>query len=258
MTTTPEPQAAVTVNEPASTSTGIGLGRAAAGAIENVGVLDLTHITSSEQLDLATDITNVGVVLVRESIAARLGMIPMHNVGAVVAVPDAAKVICQTGNIRLAGEALGAPGHEDEALVLTGAVVITSPVERLAYRSLIVVGALVAPRGSEAALSAASVTGSVSYYSPGSSLRMVLGDERYGREFLGYLQEPLSLVVLGNLSFEPDIPVALLQDKVREITLLGVIRAPEKLLPLVQALTVDNIGVIKGLDDIEPAPASGE
>ncbi len=258
MTTTPEPQTTVTVEEAAPTTTGIGLGRATGGTIENVGVLDLTHITSSEQLDLATHIANVGVVLVRESIAARLGTVPMNNVGAVVTVPDAARVVCQTGNIRLAGEALGAPGHEDEALVLTGVVVISGPVERLAYRSLIVVGALLAPRGSEAALSAASVTGSVLYYSPGSSLRIVLGEERYGQEFLRYLQEPVSLAVMGNLTFEPDVPVDLLQEKVREITLVGVIQAPARLLPLVQALAVDKIGEIKVLEAIEPAPVSAE
>ncbi|HXW79863.1 MAG TPA: hypothetical protein VEJ84_10210, partial [Acidimicrobiales bacterium] len=91
-------------------SRGIGLGQASAGTVKDVGVLDLTHVTSPEQLDLATGISDVGVVLVRDSVAARLGMVPMSEVGVVVAVPDAAKLVRQTGTIRLAGEALGAPG----------------------------------------------------------------------------------------------------------------------------------------------------
>ena len=51
-------------------------------------MLDLTHVTSAEQLDLPTDISDVGVVLVRDSVAGRLGAVPIRGVGALVAVPD--------------------------------------------------------------------------------------------------------------------------------------------------------------------------
>ena len=104
-----------TSDEAESTNSGIGLGQATAGSISSVGVLDLTHVTSPDQLDQATDISNVGVILVRDSVAARLGAIPMQKVGAIVTVPDDGKLVRHTGTVRWTGEALGAPGHEDES-----------------------------------------------------------------------------------------------------------------------------------------------
>ncbi len=258
MTIAPAPSTAIPPAGPAPTSSHIGFGQATAGSIKDVGVLDLTHVTSAVQLDLPTDISDVGVVLVRDSVAGRLGAVPMRGVGAVVAVPDTAEVVRQAGAIRLAGEALGAPGHEDEVLVLAGVLVITTPVERVAYRSVIVVGVLVAPEGSEPALSTISVTGAVSYYRAGAVLRVVLGQETYGREFFGYLEEPVSLVVVGDLTIEPDVPIDLLREKVRGITLIGTIIAPTRLVPLVQVLTVDKLGDIKVLAETEPALAPGE
>jgi hypothetical protein len=220
-------------------------------------VLDLTHVTSPEQLDLATEIADVGVVLVRDSVAPRLGTVPMHGVGVVVAVPDAAKVVRQAGAIRLAGEALGAPGHEDEVLVLAGAVLVTSPVERVGYQAVIVVGLLIAPEGSEAALSTVSVTGVVSYYPTGAVLRMVLGQESYNQEFFSYLDAPVTLVVMGELTIEADVSVDLFREKVRALTIAGTVLAPARLVPLVQALTVDKLGDINVLAEDGPVPAPG-
>ncbi len=245
-----------TSDEAESTNSGIGLGQATAGSISSVGVLDLTHVTSPDQLDQATDISNVGVILVRDSVAARLGTIPMQKVGAIVTVPDDGKLVRHTGTVRWTGEALGAPGHEDEILLLAGVAIITTPVERIAYKSLMVVGVLVAPEGSEQALCAASVTGSVTYYRGSSALRVVFGEERYGREFFDYLPEPVNLVVMGDLFIEADVPVDSVREKVRHISLLGTIHAPASVVPLLQALTPEKLGEIRVLADQEAAVPS--
>jgi hypothetical protein len=247
----------VTSEEAKSTSSAIGLGQATAGSISSIGLLDLTHVTSPDQLDQATDISSVGVILVRESVAARLGTIPMQKVGAIATVPDGAKLVRHAGTVRWTGEALGAAGHEDEILVLAGVAIITTPVERIAYRSLIVVGVLLAPEGSEQALSAASVTGSVAYYPAGAALRVVFGAERYGREFFDYLPEPVNLVVMGDLVIEADVPVDTVREKVRNITLLGTVHAPANVVPLLQALTPEKLGEIRVLTDEPAVPPRG-
>ena len=126
--------------------------------------------------------------------------------------------------------------------------IITTPVERIAYKSLMVVGVLVAPEGSEQALCSASVTGSVTYYRGSSALRVVLGEERYGREFFDYLPEPVNLVVMGDLFIEADVPVDSVREKVRHISLLGTIHAPASVVPLIQALTPEKLGEIAGAD----------
>ena len=55
---------------------------------------------------------------------------------------------------------------ENAALLVTGTLILTSPVHKVAYRQVIVMGLVLAPHGSESALGAGltRVTGSVDYY----------------------------------------------------------------------------------------------
>ena len=90
-------------------------------------------------------------------------------------------------------------------------------------------------------------------------LRVVLGQETYGREFFGYLEEPVSLVVVGDLTIEPDVPIDLFARRYAASP-IGTIIAPTRLVPLVQVLTVDKLGDIKVLAETEPPwrPASDQ
>src|SRR3712207_1855074 len=110
-----------------------------AGKIENVGALDLTGITSADELANITRIKNVGAILIRESLMGKLSSIPMENVGSVVPVPEGDNVRVQTGQIQMSGEAL-AGGSEEDVLVVTGQLLITSPVQQVGYKDLIVSG----------------------------------------------------------------------------------------------------------------------
>jgi hypothetical protein len=62
----------------------------------------------------------------------------------------------------------GGLGAADDVLILTGMLIITSPVTAPVPQRIHVVGSVLAPRGSEAALGSAlaGVTGEVSYYRP--------------------------------------------------------------------------------------------
>lgn len=156
------------------------------GLIRAVPTLDLSHATADELAQI-TGISQVGMVLVPESLASAIWKIPMENVGAVIPVADGARVNVHTGAIKIGGDALADPGDTD-VLVVTGALMLTSPVSKVGYRQIIVTGSVLAPYGSEAALGSAlsRVTGSVEYfpYVEGQNIDMQSGAVRVSGEYL--------------------------------------------------------------------------
>jgi hypothetical protein len=301
------------------------------GVIEDVEILDLTPMTSAEDLAGITRISDVAIVLVPESLMPVAVGIPMDDVAMVVPVPDGAQVRKHTGSLVMGGEALAGPGAEDAVLVVMGTLILTSPVTFVGFRQVVVIGMVLAPRGSESALGAGltRVTGSVDYYpytegqdiqvstgqlrmggealanpagNPGDVLvvagqivvtspapklgyrrivvagqflapresqpvlgpalvvkgqlawysgqpRFFIGKERFGRGFFELVDEPLALALVGRFEFDPDVPPALLREKVGEITLVGKIIAPKQLVGVLQLLTTEKIGVIAVAED---------
>ena len=136
-------------------------------------------------------------------------------------------------------------------MVIVGQFYITSEVTSVGCKEIQVTGQLLAPRGSEAALSGkiSKVTGQVTYYTP--PCRFVFAPETYGKEFLEMLQEPTSLMVFGPLEFENDVTSEVLKAKVKEITAFGPIRAPKRLIPTIQFLCVEVFGPIEASDGDE-------
>lgn len=239
-----------------STTGQVGVGIATAGDIRGMGVLDLLHVTP-EDMERTTSISEVGTVLVRESMAGRVGAIPMYKVGSVVAVPDGGQLVTSMGVVQLTGEALAVTGHEDETFLVVGPLVITTPVERVAYRRLVVVGVLVAPEGSEAALSGVALTGVSAYYPPGAPPRTVIGEESWSREFFEELLAPVTLIVVGEATIEPGVTRELLREKVSSITVVGALRAPKELVPLLQVLSPNKLGEITVLEAEEAGGVAG-
>ncbi|MBO7746235.1 hypothetical protein I8J29_18665 [Paenibacillus sp. MWE-103] len=221
--------------------------------IENLGVLDLTGKTA-EGLAGISLIHNVGLIIVPSSLADAVMRIPQKNVGSTLQLPDetgSGKLKVFTGQISLSGESLAnAGGSPDDILVVAGQALITSHVDAVGYRELIVMGQLMAPKSSESALSGAltRMMGQVFYYK-GDVPRVILGSESYSRAFLELLDKPISLVVLGDCEFEADVDVALMKAKVGELVVLGTIRAPKRLIPLVQLLAETKLGDIVATDD---------
>jgi hypothetical protein len=305
------------------------------GVIRDVAVLDLTPLTSAEDVGGITRISDVAIVLVPEPLMPAVLGIPMDDVAMVVPVPAGVQVREHTGASVMGGEALADPGAEDAALIVTGTLILTSPVPRVSYRQVIVMGLVLAPSGSEAALGAGltRVTGSVDYYpyaegqevkvstgqlraggevlanptggpddvlviagqlivtgqvakvgyrrvvvagqvlaprdsqpvlGPAMTVkgqlvwytgqpRFFLGKERFGRSFFELVDQPLALALVGTFEIEPDVPAALLREKVQEITLLGKLIAPKQLVGVLQFLTTEKLGAITvAEDDHEP------
>ncbi|MGE5530179.1 MAG: hypothetical protein ACM3X6_13715 [Patescibacteria group bacterium] len=220
------------------------------GLIQNIGLLDLTGMKSPDNLKDVTGIKNVGLILVPESLNKALMGVPMECVGCIAPVPEGANVRMQTGITKIPGKVLANPGgREDDILVVTGITVITSPVEKVGYKQLHVIGQLLAPKGSEAALTAGitRLTGMVAYHN--GNPRVFTGDTCFSRDFLELLDAPATLVIMGNCTVERDVPAALLKEKLAGIILMGNLAAPKALLPMLQMLT-EAYGKIVDMDEI--------
>jgi hypothetical protein len=112
----------------------------------------------------------------------------MDDVAMVVPVPDGVQVRDHTGAVVMGGEALAAPEAENAMLIVTGTLVLTSPVPKVVYREVMVMGLVLAPHGSEAALGAGltRVTGSVDFYpaAEDQEVKVSTGQLRVDGEFL--------------------------------------------------------------------------
>jgi hypothetical protein len=126
-------------------------------------VLDLSHLTSPDQMAGISRIEDVAVVVVPQSLAGAYAAISVSDVAGTIFVPDGANVRLHSGAMVAGGDGLGAA---DDVLVVIGMLVITSPVTAPVPQRIYVIGSVLAPRGSEAALGPALAGGSggVSYY----------------------------------------------------------------------------------------------
>ena len=214
--------------------------RRLAGEIRDVALLDLTPMTSAEDLAGITRISDVAIVLVPESLMPAVAGIPMDDVAMVVPVPDGVEVRSHTGALVMGGEALAAPEAENAALIVTGTLILTSPVQKVAYRQIIVMGLVLAPHGSESALGAGltRVTGSVDYYpyAEGQEIRVSTGQLRADGDALANPSGGPDdlLVVAGQLIVTG--PVAKLG--YRRIVVAGQMLAPADTQPVLGPATI--------------------
>jgi hypothetical protein len=149
--------------------------------ISRQAVLDLSHLTSPEDLAAITRIDRVTAVVVPQSLAAAYAEIPSSRVGATIYVRDGerANVRAHTGTLVVGGDGLGGP---EDVLVVVGLLVVTSQVTGTVPQQIHVIGSVVAPRGSESVLgrALAGTTGTVSYYpyAEGQDVKVLAGQVR--------------------------------------------------------------------------------
>ncbi|RYG33783.1 hypothetical protein EON81_17280 [bacterium] len=213
------------------------------GHISDVGMLDLRFAKTPEDLKHIRSISDVGVVLVPDNLAAALSKIKVSDVGTVVRLPSGDNVACHMGQIRMSGEAL-AGGPEGGVLVVVGQFQITSVPSKIGYREIRVIGQLFAPRGSEAVIGPklTEMNGQI-FYLP-TDARMIMGEETISQEFLEYLEDGTTFVVMGELRFDDTVDVPMIRQKIAEIVLMGEIRAPRAVVPILQVITKEKYGEI--------------
>lgn len=217
------------------------------GVVHDVGVLDLRYAKSPEDIKDIRGIHDVGVILISEEAAAALNRIEISDVGSIVTLPANLKINCMTGQIRLSGEALQ-HGDPETILMIVGQTMITDTIQSVGYKEVRIVGQLLAPRDSQAVLSAklTQLTGQVLYIP--SKSRLFMGNESINQEFLELLSEPTPIVVMGNLTLERDVTKDMLKTKIPEIVLMGNVSAPKELATLVNVITVEKMGKIEAYE----------
>lgn len=291
-------------------------------------VLDLSHLTSPDQLAGISRIEDVAVVVVPQSLAGAYAAISVSDVAGTIYVPDGANVRMHSGAMVAGGDGLGAA---DDVLVVIGMLVITSPVTGPVPQRIYVIGSVLAPRGSESVLGPALAGGSggVSYYphrddqdvrvlsgqvrlsgamlanpagqagdilvtagqvavtgevsTLGYRLVMVAGqfaapaasrdaiepfvqiqgqagwyqggnprvfyqDTTLGPDFFRLLDEPVSLVVFGDLTIAGGVTEDMVREKVTGVVLFGDATAPAGIVAVLQVLAGDMFGEIRASD----------
>lgn len=216
------------------------------GVISNVGLVDLRG-ASNEDIAKIKLIENAGCVLVPESRQGALLNVPKKNVGAVLPLPDGVNVRMLTGQLKMSGDALEVADDPDALLVIIGQVVFTSPVRKIGYKKVHILGQVLAPRGSEDALvrGISNLTGQTVFVPPDA--RMFVGKDTFGRAFLEFFDKPATLVLVGLYEFAPDVTADVLKKHVAEIILVGMLKAPKAVVPCVQFLCREKNGMISEL-----------
>lgn len=219
--------------------------------LQNMGVLDLTG-KKSEDLSGITKIQNIGLILAPQSLSDALLKIPQKNVGMTVTLPETTgKIKVFTGQLTLSGEVFAnASGNPDDILAIAGQVVISSPIEKVGYDEIIIAGQLIAPKKSEAALVGCltKLTGQVAYYNSDTP-RFFVGEESFSKSFFELIEDKMSMALIGEFEIESDVDAALLKQTLNEVILIGKLKAPKALVPLLQLLTVTKIGEIASIDN---------
>lgn len=214
----------------------------------SVGLLDLTGMRSLDDFVTMGHIRAVGTALVPEALFARFTTLPIGGVGDLVIIPTpvGGKVKVRKGHILMSGEALArGTGNPADILVINGRLIVTSPVETIGYRQLIVVGQLLAPAASRPVLEAALsclIGEELSYREP---FRLFTANTYLERAFFELLEKPTNLVLIGQTILAGDVTAELLRAKVAEITLVGTLTAPRSLVSVLQLLATTCVGTIE-------------
>lgn len=222
------------------------------GIIENMLILDLTGIKSTEELQRIKKITNVVVIIVPEELSGALASISKENIVNIMTVPNDSKDLNMkkcTGDLKLRGDELSNPGGDPERdiLFVTGDLIIESTITAIGYKYLINVGDIFAPADSRALLNTKvrSHAGSTFYYEKEQQLIHMASHTTFSKEFFELLEEPINLIVSGKLEITEDVTKEVLKEKVSKIILTGLLLAPKHLIPMLQILTLNSSGVIQ-------------
>jgi hypothetical protein len=219
--------------------------------IENLGMLNLMDM-KPDDLAAVMRIQNIGVIIVPEALIGTLMRIPQRNIGMTVTIPPTSGKIKQlTGQLTVDGEAFAnRSGSPEDTLVIAGQIIITSEIKEVGFKEVIVAGQIVAPKKVESALVGAvsRLNGQIVYYT-GETPRLFMGNDTFSKAFFELIDYPMTMILIGNFEFGSDIDMTLLKQKVPELVVIGELRAPKELVPLLQLLAVVKLGDIVGIED---------
>jgi hypothetical protein len=197
-------------------------------------------------------IASVGLVAAPTGSENALGAAVTQSLGAVHYFPyvEGQQIKTFAGQPNLGGTALAnETGTPDDIMIVAGQLVVNGAVNKLGFRQIVVAGQAILPRDSQEVIGEAlQAHGQVVWY-VGSDVRLIFGNESYGPGFFELVEDPLALVVFGELRIEPGVAATVLRDKIAGIALFGTIKAPPAAIPALQYRTTEKFGEIKAVED---------
>jgi len=215
-----------------------------AGEIKNMGILDLTGLENADKLQRTSSLENIGAILVPENMLDSLMNISMKNVGSIIPIPSGEKYKLRTGQMTLSANFL-ASGEEDTLLILSGQIIIKETPTKIGFKGLHVNGQLMAPEDSKDLLEQAidRSSGQILYYK-GKNPKTLTGEQSFSRKFFELIEEPVTLILVGESTFEGSIPDDLLREKIADLIVVGELKAEKDVVPVLQLIASSVTGVI--------------
>lgn len=210
-------------------------------------VIGVLIVTSPVSGPVPRQISVVGSVLAPKGSEGTLGPALSGGAGSVTyfRYVEGQEIKLFTGQVKLSGTSLANPaGSSADVLLVAGQVIVTGEVPKIGFSQVVASGQLILPARSRDILEPrVQASGQVLWYQ-GAEPRILLEDTEVGADYFRFLDHPISLVVLGDLTITENVPHELIREKVTDIALLGDLTAPAELVPLLQVLTTEAFGSI--------------
>jgi hypothetical protein len=221
------------------------------GADDVLVVVGLLVITSPVTAPVPQRIYVIGSVLAPRGSESVLGPALAGGTGGVSYYPyrEDQDVKVLSGQVRLSGAMLANPaGQAGDILIAAGQVVVTGEVTTVGYRVVVVAGQVAAPAASRDAIEpVVQVQGQAGWYRDGD-VRVFYQDTTLGPDFFRLLDQPVSLVMFGDLTIAGDVTEDMMREKVTSVVLFGDATAPPPLVAMLQVLATDTFGEIRAAD----------
>jgi hypothetical protein len=221
------------------------------GADDVLVVIGLLVITSPVTAPVPQRIYVIGSVLAPRGSESVLGPALAGGTGGVSYYPhrEDQDVKVLSGQVRLSGAMLANPaGQAGDILIAAGQVVVTGEVTTVGYRLVVVAGQVAAPAASRDAIEpVVQVQGQAGWYRDGDA-RVFYQDTTLGPDFFRLLDQPVSLVVFGDLTIADGVTEDVMREKVTSVVLFGDATAPPRLVAMLQVLATDTFGEIRAAD----------
>jgi len=202
-------------------------------------VVGLLLITSPVTGAIPRHIYVTGSVLAPRGSEQALGKSLAGGTGAVTYYPyvEGQQLRMFSGQAKLTSAVLAnINGSPDDLLLAAGQVLVTGEVTTVGFRTALVAGQFIAPESSRDVLEPAiQVTGQTAWYQ-GTKPKVFNDDTTLSRDFFRLLREPVSVIVLGDLTIAAGVTEEMLFGKLTGLTVLGDVIAPAPLLGAVQVI----------------------
>src|SRR5712691_768809 len=221
------------------TLSGEALGPSADGVAETLVVTGQLILTSPVG-HVGRNVVVIGQVVAPTGSETGLGAGLSRLTGQVTYYPyvEGAHVQVREGGA-MGGEALAnVTGQPTDILLVTGALVLASPVDSIGYQHVVVLGDVLVARSAQAALLGRVLPQGGQIIEYDATPQVFRGDESLSAGYFELLDAPITLVIQGKCKLEDDISPALLRQKVAGLVLQGKLTAPRRLLPVLQIVSL--------------------